>query len=51
MATETVTEGIDAFKTFISQTSAHQSSAQGKGIGEAIVELEAQFVLTARNQC
>jgi len=46
---KSVTEGIGAFKTFISKTRAHQSSAQGKGTGEAIVGLEAQFVLTTRN--
>jgi len=46
---KSVTEGIGAFRTFISKTSAHQSSAQGKGTSEAIVGLEAQFVLTTRN--
>jgi len=34
---KTVTEGIGAFKTFISKTSAHQSSVQGKGTSEAVV--------------
>ena len=37
---KSVTEGIGAFKTFISKTSAHQSSAQGKGTSGAIVGLE-----------
>ena len=46
---KSVTEGIGAFKTFISKTSAHQSSAQGKGTSEAIVGLEAQFVLITTN--
>ena len=42
-------EGIGSFKTFRSKTKAHQSSAEGKGISEGIVGLEAQFVLTTRN--
>jgi len=49
LTAKSVTEGIGAFKTFISKTTAHQSSAQGKGTSEAIVGLEAQFVLTTRN--
>ena len=43
------TEGIGSFKTFLSRTEAHKSSAEGKGITEATVGLEAQFVLTTRN--
>jgi len=46
---KSVTEGIGAFKTFFSKTIANQSGAQGKGIREATVGLEAQFVLTTRN--
>ena len=46
---KTVTEGIGAFQTFINKTSAHQSSVRGKGTSEAIVGLEAEFVLTTRN--
>ena len=46
---KTVTEGIGAFQTFISKTSVQQSSVRGKGTSEAIVGLEAQFVLTTRN--
>ena len=46
---KSVSEGIGGFKSFISKTSAHQSNAQGKGTSEAIVGLEAQFVLTTRN--
>ena len=46
---KSVTEGIGGFKSFISKTSVHQSNAQGKGTSEAIVGLEAQFVLTTRN--
>ena len=43
------TEGIGSFKTFLSKTEAQQSNAEGKGINEVIVGLEAQFVLTTRN--
>ena len=46
---KTLTEGIGVFKTFLSKTNANQSGAQGKGMREAIVGLEAQFVLTTRN--
>ena len=42
-------EGVGSVKTFISKTKAHQSSAEGKGISEATVGLEAELVLTARN--
>jgi len=44
-----ITEGIGSFKTFLSKTSVQQSNAEGKGINEAVVGLEAQFVLTTRN--
>ena len=43
------TEGIGSFKTFLSKSEAQQSNAEGKGINEAIVGLEGQFVLTTRN--
>ena len=43
------TEGIGSFKTSLSKTEAQQSNAEGKGINEVIVGLEAQFVLTTRN--
>ena len=49
LMTKTVTEGIGAFETFISKTSANESSVQGNGTSEAIIGLEAQFVLTTRN--
>ena len=42
-------EGIGSVKTFSSKTKAHQSSAEGKGISETTVGLEAQLVLTTRN--
>ena len=43
------TEGIGEFKTLVKKTSAHQSSAEGKGITEAVVGIEAQILLTTRN--
>ena len=43
------TEGVGSFRTFVNNTKAQQSSAEGKGIREATVGLEAQFVLTTRN--
>ena len=43
------TEGIGSLKTSLYKTSANQSSAEGKGISEATVGLEAQFVLITRN--
>ena len=46
---KTNTEGIGSMKTLLSETRPHQSSAEGKGISEAIIGLEAQFVLTTRN--
>ena len=42
------TEGIGSLKTF-SKTEAQQSNAEGNGIDEVTVGLEAQFVLTTRN--
>ena len=44
-----ISEGIGSFKNFVSKTKAHQSSAEGKGISEAIVGLEAQLIFTTRN--
>ena len=46
---KTKTEGIGSFKTSLSTTEAHKSSAEGKGISEATVGLQAEFVLTTRN--
>ena len=43
------TEGIGEFKTLAKITSVHQSSAEGKGITEAVVGIEAQILLTTRN--
>ena len=46
-----ITEGIGSvkIKTFLHQPSVNHSRAEGNGIREAIVGLEAQFVLTTRN--
>ena len=44
-----ISEGIGSVKTFISKTKAHQSSAEGKGISQATVGLEAQLVLRTQN--
>jgi len=46
---KTITEGIGSFKTFLPKTSVQQSNAEGKGINEVVVGLEAEFVLTTRN--
>jgi len=46
---KTITEGIGSLETFYSNTSAHQSRAEGKGTSEAIVGLKAGIVLTTRN--
>ena len=43
------TKGIGSLKTFFSNTSAHQSRAEGKGTSEAIIGLKAGFVLITRN--
>ena len=44
-----ISEGIGSFKTLLPKTSALKSNAEGKGINEAVVGLEEQFVLTTRN--
>jgi len=42
-------ENIGSFKRFLTKTRPHLSTADGKGINEAFVGLEAEFVLTTRN--
>ena len=42
-------DGIGSFKTFLSNTCAHQSTTEGKEISEARVGLESKFLLTTRN--
>ena len=43
-------EQIGSLKDYLTQTRAQQSRADGKGISEAIVGLEAQLVVTTRNK-
>ena len=43
------TEGLGEFKTLLSKTCPHKSSAEGKGKIEAVVGIEAQILLTTRN--
>ncbi|CAH3109843.1 unnamed protein product [Pocillopora meandrina] len=42
-------DGIGSFQSYVTNTCAHQSTAEGKGINEAIVGLESNFLLTTRN--
>ena len=42
-------EGVGSLKQIISQTKSSNSTAEGKGITDVTVGLEAQFVLTTRN--
>ena len=42
-------EGVRSLKQIISQTKSSNSKAEGKGITDVTVLLEAQFVLTKRN--
>ena len=42
-------DGIGSFRTYVTHTCADRSSAKGKGITEAIVGLESNFLLTTRN--
>ena len=43
-------EQIGSLKDYLTKTRAQQSSADGKGISQAIVGLEAQLVVTTRNK-
>ena len=42
-------DGIGSFQTYVTNTCADRSSAKGKGINEAIVGLESNFLLKTRN--
>ena len=42
-------DGIGIFQTFVTNTCAHQSTAEREGISEASVGLESNFLLTTRN--
>jgi len=43
-----ISENIGSFKCFLTKTRPHLSTADGKGINEAFVGLEAEFALTTR---
>ena len=49
LKTKTNNEGIGCIRTFSSRTKVDQSIAEGKGFTEAIVGIQANFVLTTRN--
>ena len=49
LKTKTNNEGIGCIRTFSSRTKVDQSIAEGKGLTEAIVGIQANFVLTTRN--
>ena len=42
-------DGIGSFQTFVTNTCAHQSTTEGKGLSEASVGLESNFLVTTRN--
>ena len=42
-------DGIGSFQTFVTNTCAHQSTTDGKGLSEASVGLESNFLVTTRN--
>ena len=46
---KTITEGIGSFNAVFNKTSARQSIVEGRGTSEAVVGLEAQFVLTTQD--
>ena len=49
LKTKTNDEGIGCIRTFSSRTKVDQSIAEGKGFTEAVVGIQANFVLTTRN--
>ena len=49
LMSKTITEGIGSFNAVFNKTSARQSIVEGKGTSEAVVGLEAKFVLTTHN--
>ena len=49
LKTKTNHEGIGCIRTFPNKTKVDQSIAEGKGLTEAIVGIQANFVLTTRN--
>ena len=49
LKTKTKDEGIGSIKIFLNETRADQSTVEGEGLTEAIVGIQANFVLTTRN--
>ncbi|CAH3109978.1 unnamed protein product [Pocillopora meandrina] len=49
LKTKAIHEGIGSIRAFLSQTRADQATAEGEGLTEAIVGIQAKFVLTTRN--
>ena len=49
LKTKITDEGIGCIRTFSNKTKVDQSIAEGKGLTEAIVGIQANFVLTTRN--
>ena len=49
LKTKAIHEGIGSIRAFLSKTRADQATAEGEGLTEAIVGIQAKFVLTTRN--
>ena len=49
LKTKAIHEGIGSIRAFLSETRADQTIAEGEGLTEAIVGIQAEFVLTTRN--
>ena len=49
LKTKAIHEGIGSIRAFLSETRADQATAEGEGLTEAIVGIQAKFVLTTRN--
>ena len=49
LKTKAIHEGIGSIRAFLSETRADQATAEGGGLTEAIVGIQAKFVLTTRN--
>ena len=50
LKTKAIHEGIGSIRAFLSETRADQATAEGGGFTEAIVGIQAEFVLTTRRQ-
>ncbi|XP_066018669.1 E3 ubiquitin-protein ligase TRIM71-like [Pocillopora verrucosa] len=49
LKTKAIHEGIGSFRGFLSKTRADKATAEGEGLTEAIVGIQAKFILTTRN--